>query len=495
MRSRRGKEALTIAAVGTLLAACSGGGSSSSSPASINSAPTVSVGSDQTVAELATVSLSGTVFDPDDSPVLLWSQIEGPLVQLSNEMAPSATFMAPRVPQTTELVFRLTADDGSNPPASDSVTVTITDGGITVSSINPAGQSYIDPELHPLRAEMVFQTNTEVWIGALDLATGRFVSSSGKDSFVDNTISLSNSKNGPEYGLDSSGVSVFYNSEGTDGSFQFSRATELGIGSYATEQLTPNGSNRVNQLPSQDQTSPTTYLAYGRETIVSGSPTANGYIAYLDESQPGDDQDVTELRPGFAGFRWLKGSTFFTTTIAEDGPDQGQIKLINAATGVERVITNDAGIKFDPFPWFAPEFGGAIAVHANVNQTDIAVYVDRGGTYFERVALLTPPNDTDLSFVQSPEPFVTESGTSYITLTLKDDPGSVFSNVSDSEIWIYGISDGPDRFTLNCGDGLPNRVRHEAESLSGEDQLFVYYNEILTSGLFDLILCETGLAP
>jgi len=444
---------------------------------------------------LAQVSLTGSVSDPDDVPTLLLTQIQGPSVQLSNETTLTTEFSAPMVPQTVDLEFQLTADDGTNPSVSDTVVVTITDGGVTVTSINPAGQSYIDPELHPLRAEMVFQTNAEVWVGALDLSSGRFVSASGKDTFIDMTISLTDSKNGPEYGLDSNGVSVFYNSQAVDGSFQFSRATELGVGSYVTEQLTANGSDRVNQLPSQDQSSLTTYLAYGRDASVPGSPTANGYIAYLDEALPNEDRDVTELRPGFAGFRWLKDSSVFTTTVAEDGADQGQIKLINAATGEQRVITNDAGIKFDPFPWFAPEFDDAMAVHASVNGTDIAVYVDRGGPYFERVALLTPPSETGLSFVQSPEPFVTKSGTSYITLTLKDDPGGVFTDVSDSEIWIYGISDGPDRFTLNCGDGRPERVRHEAESLSGEHQLFIYYNEILPSGLFDLILCETGLAP
>ncbi|MEL7547698.1 MAG: hypothetical protein AAGJ84_13675 [Pseudomonadota bacterium] len=480
---------------GLLLSACSGGGASPPSPAPINTAPTVSAGTAQSVAELDTVSLSGSVSDPDDVPAMLWSQTQGPAVQLSNETTLTAEFSAPMVPQTVDLVFQLTADDGVNPPVSDTVTVTLMDGGITVSSINPAGQSYIDPELHPLRAEMVFQSNADIWVGALDISSGRFVSATGKDTFIDATISLTDSKNGPEYGLDSNGVAVFYNSEAVDGSFQFSRATELGIGSYVTEQLTPAGVNRVNQLPSQDQTSLTTYLAYGRDAIVPGSPTANGYIAYLDEALPSDDRDVTELRPGFAGFRWLKGSRFFTTTVAEDGPEQGQIKLINAATGEERVITDDAGTKFDPFPWFAPEYDDAMAVHASVNQTDIAVYVDRGGPYFERVALLTPPAETDLSFVQSAEPVVTESGTSYITLTLKDDPGSVFTDVSDSEIWIYGISDGSDRFALNCGDGRPDRVRHEAESLSGAQQLLVYYNEILPSGLFDLILCETGLAP
>ena len=130
-----------------------------------------------------------------------------------------------------------------------------------------------------------------------------------------------------------------------------------------------------------------------------------------------------------------------------------------------------------------------------MNETDIAIYVDRGEEMFERVALLTPPEESNLQFVQSAEPFVSNAGISYISLTLKDDPGSVFSDVSDSEIWLYGINDGPDRFALNCGDRSPNTVRHEAETRSGTSQILIYYNEILPSGAFDLVLCETGIEP
>ncbi|MEM6411677.1 MAG: hypothetical protein AAF683_09090 [Pseudomonadota bacterium] len=493
MRQTRANLALGAALIA--FSACSDGGSDSPPPAPANIAPTVFAGPDQTVGELTTVRLAGTVTDPDNTPAISWSQLSGPTVTLSSTTTLSAEFVAPMVPGTTSIEFRLTADDRTNAPVSDSVSVTITDSGVTVSSISPTGSSFIDPEIHPLKPELVFQESGEVWVGAIDVSTGRFVSSTGMDTFIGNTVSLTTSRNGPEYGLDANGIAIFYNSEASDGSAQFSRAIELGPGSYIAEQLTPNGGDRINQLPSQDDTSLTTFLTYGRDASISGVPIANGFISYLDEAIPGDDRDVTQLRPGFAGFRWLKGATLFTTTIAEDGPDQGQILLVNAATGEERVITDDPGIKFDPFPWFAPEFDGAIAVHATVNETDLAIYVDRGGPLFERVALLAPPAETSLKYVQSAEPFVSEEGISYITLTLKDDPGSVFTDVTESEIWIYGINNGPDRFTLDCGDGMPDKVRHEAESLSGTDQILVYYNEILPSGLFDLILCETGLPP
>lgn len=464
-------------------------------PALKNLPPTVSAGSDQEATEGSRVVLSGTVSDPEDLPSISWAQVSGIQVELLDPASLTPAFDAPQVLEAEVLQFRLTADDGTNESVSDTVQVTVQDNGVTVDRLNPVGESYIDPEIHPLRGELVYQTFGKVWVGAVNLTDGKFVSAMGQDAFIGDTVSLTESKNGPEYGLDSGGVAIFYNSTGSDGSLQFSRAAELGERQYDVQQLTPNGNDRINQLASQDETSDTTYLVYARDADVPGAVDATGFIAYLDENAPGADQDVTAVRPGFAGFRWLRGSTQFTTTVAEDGPDRGQIKLVDAATGEERVITNDTGIKFDPYPWFAPEFGGAIAVQATVNQTDIAIYVDEGKEMFTQVAVLPPPDTTLLGYVQSAEPFVSQEGISYISLTLKDNPGSIFTDVSESEIWIYGIEDGADRFTLKCGDDILGKVRHEAEMVSGENQVLVYYNEFLPSGIIDLIVCQSGIAP
>ncbi|MEO1323303.1 MAG: hypothetical protein AAFV59_09890 [Pseudomonadota bacterium] len=479
------------------LAACNGENSQPTpiTMPRIDVPPVVSAGVDISADEFAIVQLAGSASDVDGEFSIEWRQITGPVVELESTDQLSTSFQTPFVRRDTTFTFRLTADDGVNDPVSDDINIRVEDAGVSVSRINPIGESYIDPELHPIRDEIVFQRNQQVWVGAFDPSTGRFVSDTGMDHLIADTIDLTRSRNGPEYGWDSSGVAVYFNSDGSDGSAQFSRAIELGVGSYSVGQLTPNGNDRVNQLPSQDPGSISTFLAYGRAATVPGVPGANGFISYLNERSPGNDIDVTPLRPGFAGFRWLRGSPIFATTVADPGPEEGQIKLVNAETGEQRVVTDDPGVKFDPFPWFAPEFENAIAVQARVNETDIAIYVDRGGAFFERVSLLTPPEETDLQFVQSAEPFVSQENISYISLTLKDNPGSVFTDVDDSEIWLYGISDGSDRFTLNCGDGAPNTVRHEAETRSGTSQILIYYNEILPSGAFDLVLCETGLEP
>ncbi|MEM6569138.1 MAG: hypothetical protein AAF957_12040 [Planctomycetota bacterium] len=360
-------------------------------------------------------------------------------------------------------------------------------GGIVLDVMNPPGTSYLDPEIHPERPEMVFQMAGDVWVGALDPGTGLFVSATGQDVFVDRAASLTVARNGPEYGLDRDGTAIFYNRNDVGGRVRIWRATPLG-GTFVTEPLTALDGDRINPLVSQDPLAASTYVAYARF-----GPTPPSSIAWLDEALPAVDNDITPVLPGFAGFRWARGSSLLTSTVAA-GLDAGQVVLVDASTGIERVVTDDAGIKFDPFPWFAPEFGGALAVAAIVNGSDIAVYRDTGGPTFDRVALLPVPTGTTMSFAQSHEPFVS-GGRSYLSLTLKDDPGSIYTDVTESQIWVYGIEPGPGRFTLRCDDGEAGRIRHEAETMAGTNETFLYYNELLPSGRFDVIRCRTGLSP
>lgn len=111
-----------------LLAACSDGGGGGAPPA-VNVAPTVNAGPDQTVDEAALVRLSATVSDPDSSPTLAWTQVSGPTALLTSTTSLAPFFVAPFIGTDTVLTYRLTANDGVNPPVSDDVSVTVRDTG------------------------------------------------------------------------------------------------------------------------------------------------------------------------------------------------------------------------------------------------------------------------------------------------------------------------------------------------------------------------------
>ena len=335
---------------------------------------------------------------------------------------------------------------------------------------------------------MVYQENGQGFVISYDPGTGLFAEN---PLAFDTVSSLTETKNGPEYGLDDQGIARYYNKEASDGTLQVFRARQTGDNSFTIDQVTPNGADRINQLPSQNADASTTWLLYAREDLTA--PFGSGYIAYADANDPSTEIDLTPVRPGFSGFRWVEGTSLFLTTLA-DGSNEGQVLMVNAETGTQTVITNDPITKFDPYGWFPPEFGGDMAFLAITGDGDISIYRDRGGPFFELHSVQSPAAPS-LPFAQSPEPFIAEDGTSYISLTLADDPGSIFTDATEADIWIYGIEDSADRFTLRCSDDEPMTVRHEAEMVSGETQSLLYYNRINTLGLFDIVLCETGLSP
>ena len=106
------------------LAACGGGGGGGGT---VNTAPTVNAGVDQTVVDNATANLNGSGSDADgDSLTFSWTQIAGTTVAINNASSASASFTPPNVamgaPET--LTFQLTVNDGSL-SRTDTVDITV----------------------------------------------------------------------------------------------------------------------------------------------------------------------------------------------------------------------------------------------------------------------------------------------------------------------------------------------------------------------------------
>ena len=107
---------------------------------SANTAPTVSAGSDQAVAEGSAVTLSGTASDadPEDSLAYSWSHNSTLAISLDDSAALDTSFTAPNVDSDTAVEFTLTVSDGTA-PVSDKVIITITDSSAQVSQSDPRG--------------------------------------------------------------------------------------------------------------------------------------------------------------------------------------------------------------------------------------------------------------------------------------------------------------------------------------------------------------------
>ena len=94
------------------------------------------------------------------------------------------------------------------------------------------GTNYADPEILQEQDLIVFQTGPDVWISELDPVTGLFTQGDGRNWLVaSDATSLTIAKNGPEFGIDNQGWSVFYNTVTTTANgerVRINRATPTG---------------------------------------------------------------------------------------------------------------------------------------------------------------------------------------------------------------------------------------------------------------------------
>jgi hypothetical protein len=94
----------------------------------VNTAPTVDAGADQTAYEGQTVYLHATASDPDSDPLTYaWTQTAGLTVVLSGANAADASFTAPAVSTVAQagMTFQVTVNDGRGGTANDSVNVRV----------------------------------------------------------------------------------------------------------------------------------------------------------------------------------------------------------------------------------------------------------------------------------------------------------------------------------------------------------------------------------
>jgi hypothetical protein len=99
--------------------------SSESSDIIINGLPLSDAGTDQSVFELSTVLLDGTGSSDPDNDALSYLWTAPPGIILSSRTVSKPTFTAPEVTLSTELIFTLIVNDGSENSSTDEVLVTV----------------------------------------------------------------------------------------------------------------------------------------------------------------------------------------------------------------------------------------------------------------------------------------------------------------------------------------------------------------------------------
>ncbi len=113
----------------------------------VNAVPTVTPGADQIVNEQTLITLSGSALDSDGTiATLVWTQVTGTLVTLTDDGAGVASFTSPTLTVSETLSFRLTATDNEGAVASADVAITVQPVN-ALPTVNPgAAQSVADRE-------------------------------------------------------------------------------------------------------------------------------------------------------------------------------------------------------------------------------------------------------------------------------------------------------------------------------------------------------------
>ncbi len=358
--------------------------------------------------------------------------------------------------------------------------------------------SYIDPEFLPEFHRACWQDELgRLWIGQLNPVTGVFVSPAGRDVQVDSDLpSIAASLNGPEWGRDVSGVSLFYARPDGAGVNQVWRA-ELLSGTPTVSQLTVSSFDLLGSLVSFDRLSPDVRYFTGN---ITGTGERQAY--WGEDSAPGVIQPLPSYG-GIGGGRWIPGTQRFVYVADLDGPtgpEPLELAIFDSTTGQSRFVTEDGGNKVGPWPFFAPEFGGELLLMVNISNQGVALYRDnhRADGIWDRFATLRIPAGTGFTQYFSAEPvqgLTGVRGRSYFSVGVSRLGAG--GETIDASMWLLGLAGSSTepfarRVDIGAATGEPAR-RLEPETHLGKDEVFLYYSISAPGNLSGLQRARTGL--
>lgn len=321
----------------------------------------------------------------------------------------------------------------------------------------------IDPEIHNDAALMIYQDpRGTIWLEQLDPHTGLAKTGAASRTQLDTgAANLRQTFNGPEFGIDAGGWSIFY-TKPHRGNLQLWRA-RLIDGRPQAEPVFRDGQRRQSVLVSKNEDAATTRLIYIKGDIPSGA------FHWADVSAPERETRVVRTL-GVDSPRWIDGTLSFVFAEADA---RGQLKLHDTLSGRTTIISADTGTKSFAYGWRAPELGGEFLVLSLVDHAAIGVWRQTRPDRWERIQTITPPAAAHYKVFGSPEPFVFK-GRSYVSAVLKSEGGTM--RFRDSEVWVFGVeAAGASPFALRVSDDAA-LTRSDPETLTTADRVHVYYN-------------------
>jgi hypothetical protein len=337
----------------------------------------------------------------------------------------------------------------------------------------------IDPEFLPGTNLVTHQDRgNTVWVSEVDPLTGLLKPSEFDRLVAASVATVKTSWQGPEWGLDASGPSIYFTKHDANGIGQIWQARQ-DSGEWTARQITSSTKGARTVFASLNAGDPVAKIRYadrdssllfGRYGIAVAYAAGAVKPLYLDNYLP---------RSG--GARWSPTSDeiFYPYVLEGRAGRSAQVASFDLQTAETRVLTNDGGVKLESWGVLAPEYGGELLIVSWIENEAIAVYRDlqEPSGFWTRIATIKSPDD-QFPYVLGFEPVLDPQNrldATYLALELKteNDPDS------NSAIYLVDINPDPDkRFAKRVDEGAvtgANAVRIEAEPLVLNGEVYVYY--------------------
>ena len=268
-------------------------------------------------------------------------------------------------------------------------------GQVVVPSCREAapGESIQDPEFYSGELLAVWRVNPDIRrsdgtvlkhgkliVAPVDPATGDFLMSQKEvvpgakpvhqGAVEDATV------NGPEWALSQRGPEILYSCYSKDE--QTSRLCKVsrdGQGRWTRKLVLPSSTRKTLRQPSKNPADPVPFIYF--ERIEGTAATGLSGVGHGWREERRNPKDVQMPEDSGLG-KWTPDSSQIVHQIRveQGGQRITQLALYDVATRVNTVLFFDGIDRDDPFPWSAPELGGAIAIAALVEEPNGGLNVE-----------------------------------------------------------------------------------------------------------------------
>lgn len=339
--------------------------------------------------------------------------------------------------------------------------------------------------------------NRQLWVGALDPATGNFLPADGMGQLVDSRAAPAAAYlNGPEWVRSALGSQIVFTRYQpgmlpSNQSAGLATATDGGNGSWSVTML-DSSLGRVNPMGSIDLLDAQPIIHY-QNTATSQAFSRVGNI-------PSSELPITVSGQGDASsFRRSVDGMNKIVVSGKASNGYYQIFLHDPATGVSEQITHEKNNLKGAVMWRAPDYEGDYVMAAVQNGVSIVVYrrTANGDGSFTWNKIIKRQLPSATPYVWSPDFFI-HNGKSYVFFQMNTSP-NWNDYTKPNLLAMIGILDSNSSIQKLVASGAKSRARTDPEYFITAQGPFIYYNRYAYDGSTlkseGIWRVDTGLGP